>query len=177
MRRRTLLGAGIVTAVAGVAHAQETGEIAQAPVAAPGISLGEPAPSVAVAPIEPENALEYAFVSALTNETMRPVFRRYLMDTHIVLAMTNARDNAEPLEVEMQGGQRAAAIFTSATRINAVLGADAPRITLNGRAALERLDGKNVVINFRLIPMLTLEPEDVARYLAAPGSASAGPTQ
>jgi hypothetical protein len=177
MRRRTLLGAGIVTAVAGAAHAQEAQEAEQAPVAAPGISLSEAAPSVSVAPIEPENALEYAFVSALTNEAMRPVFRRYLLDTHIVMAMTNARDNAEPLEVELQGGQRAVAVFTSATRINAVLGADAPRITLNGRAALERLNSKNVVINYRLIPMLTIEPEDVQRYLATPGSGSAGPTQ
>jgi hypothetical protein len=38
--------------------------------------------------------------------------------------------------------------------------------------------GKNVVINYRLVPMLTLEPADVARYLeAAPEQSSAGPTQ
>ena len=50
--------------------------------------------------------------------------------------------------------------------MDAVLGADAPRIMLNGRAALERLRGKNAVINFRLVPMLTLDDEDIAVYLA-----------
>jgi hypothetical protein len=47
-----------------------------------------------------------------------------------------------------------------------------------GRAAFERARGKNIVINYHLIPMLTLEPDDVASYLAAqPGVASAGPAQ
>jgi hypothetical protein len=49
---------------------------------------------------------------------------------------------------------------------------------IGGRAAFERVSGKNVVINYHLIPMLTLEPADVAGYLAqAPGVASAGPTE
>jgi len=127
--------------------------------------------------IEPQNALEFAFVSALSNESMRPVFRRYLLDTHVALATAGAGANAAPLEVEVREGFRAGAIFTSAARVDFVLGANAPRVMINGRAAFERLRGKNVVINYRLAPMLTLEPEDVARYLEAPGESSAGPSQ
>lgn len=127
--------------------------------------------------IEPRNALEYAFVSALSNESMRPVFRRYLLDTHVALALDGEGADAAPLEVELRDGYRAGAIFTSAARVDAVLGADAPRVMINGRAALERLRGKNVVLNYRLAPMLTLDPEDVARYLDMPGESSAGPTQ
>jgi hypothetical protein len=167
MRRRLFLAAGAaLAAVPALARAQET----EAP----------PAPAqqrVALQPIEPENALEYAFVSALTNEAMRAVFRRYLLDTHVVLALAGPGNDAAPLEVELHDGTRSVAIFTSATRINTVLGEEAPRIIINGRAALERVRDKNVVINFRLIPMLTLEPEDVQRYLETPGESSAGPSQ
>jgi hypothetical protein len=133
----------------------------------------EPDPSL----IEPANALEYAFVSALTNARMRPVFRRYLVSTHVVLALTSADPESEPLEVDVRPDFRAGALFTSIQRIDAVLGADAPRIVINGRAALERLRGKNVVINYQLAPMLTLEPADVASYLETPGESSAGPSQ
>lgn len=126
--------------------------------------------------IEPQNALEYAFVSALSNEGMRAVFRRYLLDTHVALALADEADET-PLEVDVRQDFRACAMFTSAARAQAVLGADSPHVMINGRAALERLRGKNVVINYRLRPMLTLEPEDVARYLETPGSSSAGPSQ
>ncbi len=134
---------------------------------------GDAAPAL----IEPQNALEFAFVSALTNENMRPVFRRYLLDTHVALALVGAGDDAAPLEVDVRDDFRAVAIFTSAARVDAVLGAETPRVILNGRAALERAQGKNVVINYRLVPMLTLEPEDVGQYLETPGESSAGPTQ
>jgi hypothetical protein len=107
---------------------------------------------------------------------MRPIFRRYLLDTSIALALTEEGSD-EPLEVEVREGWRGGAIFTTAARLDSVLGEDAPRIMLNGRAALERLRGKNAVLNYRLVPMLTLDNEDVAEYLATEGSASAGPTQ
>lgn len=128
-------------------------------------------------PIEPTNALEYAFVSALTNEGMRPIFRRYLLETHVVLALASNAPDAAPREVQVRDGFRAGAIFTSAARADSVLGPTSARVVINGRAALERLAGKNVVINPTLVPMLTLEPEDVAQYLATPGETSAGPTQ
>ncbi len=169
MRRRLFLSAAIA-AVATPALAQTT-PAAPAPTETP-----PPAPAAARA-IEPVNALEYAFVSALTEPDMRPIFRRYLIDTHVVLATVSADPDAAPLEVDVGGDFRAVAIFTSAQRVDEVLGADAPRIVINGRAALERLEGKNVVINYRLVPMLTLEPDDVRRYLEPPGDASAGPTQ
>ncbi len=129
------------------------------------------------APITPQNALEYAFVSALTNENMRPIFRRYLMETHVALALSAPGDDAPPRELRVREGFNAGAIFTSEQRLQQVLGRDAPHIIINGRAALTRLVGKNVVINPGLVPMLTLEPADLAAYLATQGESSAGPTQ
>lgn len=127
--------------------------------------------------ITPQNALEYAFVSALTNQNMRPIFRRYLMETHVALALTSAEDDAPVREIRVRDGFNAGAIFTSEQRLRQVLGEDAPHIIINGRAAFTRLAGKNVVINPGLAPMLTLEPADVAAYLLTPGESSAGPTQ
>jgi hypothetical protein len=135
------------------------------------------APASPPPPIQPQNALEYAFVSALTNENMRPIFRRYLMETHVALALASADQDAPPREIRVRDGFRAAAIFTSAARLQAVLGANAPHVMINGRAALTRCVGKNVVINPGLVPMLTLEPTDLAQYLATPGESSAGPSQ
>lgn len=127
--------------------------------------------------ITPENALEYAFVSALTNPNMRPIFRRYLMETHVALALTAAADDSPPRQVRVRPDFTAGAIFTSEQRLTEALGAEAPHIMINGRAALTRLVGGNVVINPGFVPMLTLEPTDVAAYLATPGESSAGPTQ
>ena len=129
------------------------------------------------APITPQNALEYAFVSALTNPNMRPIFRRYLMETHVALALTEQQDDAPVRELRVRDGFSGGAIFTSEERLRAVLGEDAPHIIINGRAAFTRLAGKNIVINPGLVPMLTLEPTDVAAYLLTPGESSAGPTQ
>jgi len=127
--------------------------------------------------ITPQNALEYAFVSALTNPNMRPIFRRYLMETHVALALASAEEDAPPREMRVRDGFNAGAIFTSEQRLKSVLGEDAPHIIINGRAAFTRLAGNNVVINPGLVPMLTLEPTDVAAYLLTPGESSAGPTQ
>jgi hypothetical protein len=127
--------------------------------------------------ITPQNALEYAFVSAFTNESMRPIFRRYLMETHVALALADNTPDAAPREMTTREGFRGGAIFTSEQRLQSVLGADAPHIMINGRAALTRLVGKNVVLNPGLLPFLTLDPRDVAAYLATPGESSAGPSQ
>jgi len=129
------------------------------------------------ATITPQNALEYAFVSALTNQNMRQIFRRYLMETHVALALVSEEDDAPVREIRVRDGFIAGAIFTSEQRLRQVLGEDAPHIIINGRAAFTRLAGKNVVINPGLAPMLTLEPADVAAYLLTPGESSAGPTQ
>lgn len=171
MRRRIFMAAALA---AGISPSfAQTPPQAEPEATAPSTSSA----AAPAGPIDPVNALEFAFVSALTNERMRPVFRQYLVNTHVVLALASAADDAPPLEIEVRDGFNAGAIFTSTQRIDAVLGAEAPRIVINGRAAFERLTGKNVVINYRLVPMLTLEPEDVARYLETPGEASAGPTQ
>lgn len=124
-----------------------------------------------------QNALEYAFASAITNENMRPIFRRYLMETHVALALTTADENSPPRQVRVRPDFTAGAIFTSEERLKHVLGADAPHIMINGRAALTRLVGGNAVINPGYVPMLTLEPTDLAAYLATPGESSSGPTQ
>jgi hypothetical protein len=163
MRRRNFVTAALAaTAWPALARAQDVASTVAIPIAD--------------GPIEPATPLEFAFVSALTNERMRPIFRRYLLDTSIALALTEEGSD-EPLEVEVREGWRGGAIFTTAARLDSVLGEDAPRIMLNGRAALERLRGKNAVLNYRLVPMLTLDNEDVAVSLATEGSASAGPTQ
>lgn len=147
---------------------------------APPPASAQPAPANALAlrPIEPTNALEHTFVAALDNAAMRPVFRRQLLESHVALALTSDAPDAPPLEMNLREGVSAAVIFTSAERLNEVMGPGTPRAIMTGRAALERLRGKNVIINLRLMPMLTLEADDVARYLEAPESpASAGPSQ
>lgn len=164
MRRRSFVIAGLAAAATpSLALAQTTEATRPA----------RPAPPQ----IEPQNALEWAFLQALENERLRPSFRRYLMETHVALALANDAADAPPREIPLRRDFRAAAIFTSSARMDAVLGPAAPRIVINGRAALERLRGKNVAINPGLTPMLTLEPEDVANYLTTPGTTSAGPTQ
>jgi hypothetical protein len=163
MRRRSFVTAAIAAGlVPSLARAQTV-----APTATP-IAQGE---------IEPATPLERAFVMAFTDQRMRPIFRQYFLDTSVALALAGPGNDAAPLEVEVREGWHAGAIYTSAARLDAVLGADAPRIVLNGRAALERLRGKNAVLNYRLVPMLTLDHEDVATYLSREGSSSAGPTQ
>ena len=137
----------------------------------------QPATQQQPSTITPQNALEYAFVSALTNQNMRPIFRRYLMETHVALALLSEEEDAPVREIRVRDGFTAGAIFTSEQRLQQVLGEDAPHIIINGRAAFTRLAGKNVVINPGLAPMLTLEPADVAAYLLTPGESSAGPTQ
>lgn len=136
-----------------------------------------PAQGLALQAIEPENALEQAFVAALDNEAMRPIFRRLLLDAPVALALASDAADAAPLERPLPDGAAAGFIFTSAARLDAVLGASAPRAVISGRAALERLRGKYAVLNYRLAPMLTLEPDDIARYLETPETPSAGPAQ
>lgn len=169
LRRTLLISAFSVWPAAAFAQTQPPA----APTPAP---RAQPRPE-GPAPITPQNALEYAFVSALTNENMRPIFRRYLMETHVALALASAEDDAPARELRVREGFTAGAIFTSEQRLTQALGADAPHIMINGRAALTRLVGKNVVINPGFVPMLTLEPTDVAAYLMTPGESSAGPTQ
>lgn len=146
----------------------------------PSLAHGQTAPAatpVAQAAISPATPLERAFVMAFGDQRMRPIFRQYFLTTNVALALAGSGNDADPLEVDVREGWRGGAIFTTAARLDSVLGADAPRIMLNGRAALERLSGKNAVLNYRLVPMLTLDSEDVATYLAREGSSSAGPTQ
>jgi hypothetical protein len=172
MRRRSFVAATLAAAALPlVARAQETTPDGPRPAPA-----GTATP-VDSNPIDAQSPLEQAFVLAIDDPRMRPAFRRYLLDTSVVLALSEAATEPTPREVQVRPNFLAGAIFTSAERMDAVLGADAPRIVLNGRAALERLRGKNAVINFRLVPMLTLDDEDIAVYLSTEGTASAGPTQ
>jgi hypothetical protein len=175
MLRRTLLVSALgAWPAAGWAQAQQPAQQGQRPA-----PQQQPAPTAAPQgqTITPQNALEYAFVSAFNNEGMRPIFRRYLMETHVALPLVDDSPDAAPREMTTREGFRGGAIFTSEQRLQSVLGPNQPHVMINGRAALTRLVGKNVVINPGLLPFLTLEPRDVAAYLATPGESSAGPTQ
>lgn len=168
MRRRDFVTAVALCALPASAFAQETAPAAAEAPEAPATAEPET--------IEPTTPLEQAFVMALTDARMRPVFRRYLVESSVVLAMAGDGANAAPLEIDLRPDFRGAVIFTTLARLQAVR-ADTPHIVLNGRAALERLRGKNVIINPGLSPMLTLDPSDVELYLEREGSAAAGPTQ
>ncbi|MGD9966654.1 MAG: hypothetical protein AB7T59_09055 [Hyphomonadaceae bacterium] len=130
-------------------------------------------------PIVPETDLERTFLAAFSDESMRTAFRRQLLESQIVLALANNAPDAPPLERDLPNNNRAAFIFTSLARAEAVMGPAAPRRLMTGRAALERLRGKYLIVNYSLEPMLTLEPDDIERFLAMPrtGVPSAGPSQ
>jgi hypothetical protein len=174
MLRRTFV-ASVLAAAPGLAFAQTTGA---AP--APG-TTGDIVrrPTGLVQPIVPETELERTFLAAFSNEEMRTAFRRQFLESNVVLALASNATDAAPLERPLPGGQTATFIFTSAIRADSVMGPAAPRRTMTGRAALERVRGKYLVINYTLEPMLTLEPEDIDRFLALPRTAarSAGPSQ
>ena len=162
MNRRTLLAAAFTAPWAlSSARAQTASEVAQPPPR----------------PISPQNDLERAFVAALHNERLRPAFRRQLLESNVALALSDAAAESPPLEMEIGEGAATCFIFTSARRLDSVLGPTAPRIVLLGRAALMRVRDKHVAVNARLSPMLTLAPEDVAIFLSAEAASSAGPTQ
>lgn len=135
--------------------------LATALAALPGLALAQGAPAL----ITPQNDLERAFLAALSNEAARPAFRRALMTNPVALALATTAPDSGPREVPLTATLRAAAVFTSEARLTGVLGPASARRVLPGRDAFTLLRGRHVVLNFRLAPMLTLEPEDVASYL------------
>jgi hypothetical protein len=174
MLRRTFV-AGVLAAAPGIAFAQTTGST-RAPATSGDVVRR---PTGLVQPIVPETELERTFLAAFSNEDMRSAFRRQFLESNVVLALqTNATDSA-PLERPLPNRQSASFIFTSLTRADSVMGPAAPRRSMTGRAALERVRGKYLVINYTLEPMLTLEPDDIERFLAMPRNSarSAGPSQ
>lgn len=149
---------------------------AAAVLAAPGLAAAQSEAAGPALEIDPQNELEEAFVQAVEHQDVRPVFRRRLLQSRVVLALASNAADAPPREISPREGVHAGLIFTGTQRMDTVLGPMAPRVSLTGRAALERLRGKHVIVNAQLVPMLVLEPEDVAAYLD--GSAnSAGPAQ
>ncbi len=159
MRRRTFIQAAGLVLLPGAAWAQTS-----------------TATTAAESPlITPANALESAFVYAFTHHGNGvDVFRHLLMTSQVAVAMANATPESPPLMVEVSaevtGGApfHGGAIFTSLDRLHTALGADAPSAMMTGRQALERLRGRSVVLNVHLAPVLTLEADDVARYLDQP---------
>ncbi len=154
MRRRAfVLAAGAAVATPMFAWAQTT--------------TPRPAPTPQQAQqITPENDLERAFLAAFGDPEQRLPFRRELLRGQVALALANNSPDSPPRFLALQNALRAGFIFTSAARLASVLGPAAPRVIVTGRVALTRLRGSNVVLNFRLSPMLTLEASDVAEYLA-----------
>jgi hypothetical protein len=117
--------------------------------------------------IRPENELERAFLAAFNDPAQRPGFRRELLSAQVALALANSAPDSPPRMQALPGnGPSVGLIYSSASRLSGVLGPAAPRVVLSGRAALTRLAGQHVAFNYRLAPMLTLEPSDVAEYLA-----------
>jgi hypothetical protein len=174
MRRRTFLTGVLAFATPALASAQTTG---QSP--APATRNTVPQARGLVEPIVPENALERTFLAAFSNEDMRAAFRRQFLESPVVLAVASNAPDAPPLERPLPNNARATFVFTSLARADAVMGPAAPRRVMNGREALERLRGKYLIVNYQLEPMLTLEPEDLERFLAIPQTSprSAGPSQ
>mgnify|MGYP001373332685 CR=1 FL=1 len=172
MSKLVFLAAALaLSAMLGAASAQTPARAQAQPAAAP----AEASPHAAgPQQIEPANALEHAFVAALTNPEMRPVFRRLLMESQVAVALTASGAGASPLAVPLPN-QAPAAVYTSPARLTAILGADAPHAVLTGRAAFTRLRQSNITLNFGWAPMLTLEPEDIARYLGTPETPAAAP--
>lgn len=183
MRRRSFVTGLLIAAAPGVALAQ-TGQQQQpnrtppATTTPQGDNTARQA-SALVRPIVPDNDLERTFLAAFSDESMRTAFRRQFLESQVVLALrSNAADSA-PFERPLPNNQSATFIFTSAVRADSVMGPAAPRRAMTGRQALERLRGKYIIVNYRLEPMLTLEPDDTAAMLAMPrtGAGSAGPSQ
>lgn len=133
-----------------------------------------------VEPIVPQTDLERTFLAAFSDEAMRAAFRRQFLDSQIVLALASTAPDAAPREgPRLPNNSRPTFIFTTNARMDSVLGPASPRRAMTGRAALERLRGRYLFINYGLEPMLTLEPDDVTRFLALPRTSgqSAGPAQ
>ncbi|MGQ0531144.1 MAG: hypothetical protein ACT4OF_00445 [Caulobacteraceae bacterium] len=132
-----------------------------------------------VNPIVPQTELERTFLAAFSDESMRAAFRRQLLDSTVALVLASNANDSPPRAERMRGDAMVSFIFTTAARVDSVFGPAAPRAMIAGRAALERLRGKYVVVNYGLEPMLTLEPDDIERFLATPQTPapSAGPSQ
>lgn len=131
-------------------------------------------------PIVPQTDLERTFLAAFSDEEMRTAFRRQFLESQVVLALASNAPDAGPREgPRLPNNSRPTFVFTTSTRMDSVLGPASPRRAMTGRAALERLRGRYLFINYGLEPMLTLEPDDVARFLALPrvSTQSAGPAQ
>jgi len=124
------------------------------------------AQNVNLSPIIPTNELERAFLAALNDPTQRAVFRRVLLESQVALALASDEHDAPPRLLDLGDNREAGFVFTSNERLSVVLGPGVPRRVMSGRQALERLRGKHVVLNWRLAPMLTLEPADVESYLS-----------
>ncbi len=117
-------------------------------------------------PIEPENDLERAFIAAFTDPEQRDEFRRLLLESDVALAMQSNLPDAAPRLLNLGQRGEAGFIFTSGARLSSIMGPASARAIIPGREAFTRLRGKHAVLNWRLAPMLTLEPEDVASYIA-----------
>lgn len=129
----------------------------------PGLALGQ---QNSLTPIAPDNDLERAFIAAFTDPEQRAEFRRLLIESDVALALQSNLPDAPPRLLSLGERGEMGFIFTSAARLSEVMGPASARAIIPGREAFTRLRGKHAVLNWRLAPMLTLEPEDVAGYIA-----------
>ena len=171
MLRRSLAIGAFALLVGPAARAQTTAPAANA-------QTQPAAQQVQLEPYEATNALERAFEAAYRSEAMRPAFRRQFLESHVFLVtQTNAPDAPAMLR-PLRGNDRAALVFTSVELLERRVGPAAPRVSLTGRAALQRLGDHHVAINIGYAPMLVLDPAGVAAFLDIPATRdSAGPSQ
>lgn len=133
--------------------------------------------------IDPENALERAFVNAARQENQRAAFRRIFLEAQVALATVSADANAAPRLIRLGPAGDTCLIFTSDARATQIMGANAPRRMMTGREALQLLRGAHlVIININMDPYLTLDAAGIEGFLgadAAPATTprSAGPAQ
>lgn len=174
MLRRSL-AIGVFALLVGPAWAQTT---APAQTSAPSAPTPPAAQQVQLQPYEATNALERSFEAAYRSEAMRPAFRRQFLESHVFLVTQSNAPDAPALLRPLRGNDRAALIFTNTELLERRMGPSAPRVSLTGRAALQRLGQHHVAINIGYDPMLVLDPAGVADFLGIPATRdSAGPSQ
>jgi hypothetical protein len=156
----------------------------QAPaVADPGTA--KPAAASKAAPFRAANVLEELLIEAADNPDKRPDFIAALLDADVYLATPDvpeqdgvrdlkAGEKLDILSAKLGDGRILPALFTSKDRIRDYFGPDTGFIALPGRAALEMVGGKGVVINPGAAFGVVLSDTNVAAVLGQPVARTLG---
>ena len=132
----------------------------------PGGQRPSPDPDARAPRINPENDLEIAFLAAYRDPSARDAFARTLLRSEVAIPMQNDAPDSPPQLVRTSSGFRGVAMYTSSKRLVAIRGPATQQLLLTGRQALTRCHDAGVVLNPGLAPYITLDPDEIARYLA-----------